>query len=260
MRRNRALAAWRAGGGTIGGWLTIGNAYTAEFMAGLGFDWLCVDMQHGVIGYEDLARMLPALSTGDATPLARVPWNAPSEIMKALDAGAYGVIVPMVNNRAEAQRAVAACRYPPRGMRSFGPTRAVLYGGADYVDGADGEIACIAMVETAEGLANLDAIAATPGLDAIYIGPADLGYALGLGAGQDDAPAHVQAVSRIKASCRKHGIAVGIHSTTPARAQQRLGEGFNLVAIGSDGGFLARAATEELAAAREACAGSADAA
>ncbi|MYE24869.1 MAG: 2,4-dihydroxyhept-2-ene-1,7-dioic acid aldolase, partial [Gammaproteobacteria bacterium] len=102
MRENKALAAWRAGGQTVGGWLSIGNAYTAESMAGLGFDWLCIDLQHGMLSYDDLTYMLPAISTSDTVPFVRVPWNEPYEIMKALDAGAFGVIVPMVNNREEA--------------------------------------------------------------------------------------------------------------------------------------------------------------
>ena len=248
MRENTSLATWRAGGSTVGGWLSIGNAYTAETMANLGFDWLCVDLQHGMISHSDLAAMLPAISTGAATPLVRVPWNEPREIMKALDAGAYGVIVPMVNNQDEAAQAVAACRYPPAGMRSFGPIRAALYGGPGYTAEANEQLACIAMVETEEGLANLDAIAATPGLDAIYIGPADLAFALGLTPGQDDDPKHVEAVASILAACRRHGIAAGIHTGSLAYTRQYLEQGFNLVALGSDGGFMARAAAADLAA------------
>lgn len=251
MKENKALAAWRAGKGTVGGWLSIGNAYTAETMANLGFDWLCVDLQHGMLSYSDLTYMLPAISTRDTTPLVRVPWNEPYEIMKALDAGANGVIVPMVNTRAEAEKAVAACRYPPDGMRSFGPIRAALAAGRGYMAEANGQIACIAMVETAEGIDNLDAIAGTPGLDAIYIGPADLAFALGLKPGDDDDPKHVQTVADILAACRKHGIAAGIHTGSVARTRQYLQQGFNLVNVGSDGGFLARAAAMDLAAARE---------
>ena len=251
MKENKALATWRNGGSTVGGWLSIGNAYTAETMASLGFDWLCVDLQHGMLSYDDLTYMLPAVSTRDVTPLVRVPWNEPYEIMKALDAGAYSVIVPMVNNRAEAAQAVAACRYPPTGMRSFGPIRAAMVGGRGYAAEANEQMACIAMVETAEGIDNLDEIAATPGLDAIYIGPADLAYALGLKPGQDDDPKHVETVAKILAACRKHGIAAGIHTGSVARTRQYLAQGFNLVNLGSDGGFLARAGATDLAAARE---------
>ena len=250
MRENSALSAWRSGGQTIGGWLSIGNAYTAEAMAGMGFDWLCIDLQHGMLSYDDLTYMLPAISTSDTIPFVRVPWNEAYEIMKALDAGAYGVIVPMVNNGEEAQRAVAACRYPPAGNRSFGPIRAAMYGGRGYAQEANGQIACIAMVETAEGLDRLDEIAATPGLDAIYIGPSDLGYALGLGPAAFDDPKHVEAVARILAACRTHGVAAGIHAGSLAFTRKCLAQGFNLVTLGSDGGFMAQAARRDLAAAR----------
>ena len=203
MRENKALATWRTGGSTIGGWLSIGNAYTAETMSSLGFDWLCVDLQHGMLSYDDLTYMLPAISTSDTVPIVRVPWNEPYEIMKALDAGAYGVIVPMVNNREEAASAVSACRYPPDGLRSFGPIRAAMYAGRGYTTESNNQIACIAMVETAEGIDNLDEIASTPGLDAIYIGPADLAFALGLKPGQDDDPKHIETVDKILAACRR---------------------------------------------------------
>ena len=121
MRKNTALAKWRAGEQTVGGWLSLANTHSAEMMANAGFDWLCVDLQHGLIDYTDLVHMLPAISTTDVTPLVRVAGNDPTAITKVLDAGSMGVIVPMVNNRAEAERAIAACRYPPLGSRSFGP-------------------------------------------------------------------------------------------------------------------------------------------
>ena len=155
MRENHVLRSWRQGKQTIGGWLSIGDAFTAETMAHIGFDWLCIDMQHGLLDYQDVKVMLPAISTTQTMPFVRVPWNEPAEIMKALDAGAYGVIVPLINNRAEAEKAVAACRYPPEGMRSFGPIRAAMYGGKNYAEEANSEIACIAMIETKEGLDNL---------------------------------------------------------------------------------------------------------
>lgn len=251
MRENKALATWRAGGQTVGCWLSIANGHTAESIGRLGFDWVCIDLQHGLLSYDDLKYMLPAISTGDSTPIVRVPWNEPYEIMKALDAGAYGVIVPMVNNRKEAEQAVSACRYPPDGLRSFGPIRAAMYGGRGYMDEANGQMACIAMVETAEGIDNLDEIAATPGLDAIYIGPADLAYALGLKPGQDDEQAHIDTVAKILAACRANKIAAGIHTNSLARTQQYLKQGFNLVTLGSDGSFMTRMAASELAEARQ---------
>ena len=152
MRINRVKKLWREGKPAVGGWLSIPHCLPAEAMAHTGLDWLCIDMQHGCIDYSDTVPMLTAISTTNVVPFVRVPWNEPSIIMKVLDAGSYGVIVPMVSNRAEAERAVAACRYPPKGMRSNGPNRVLLYAGADYQKHANDEVACIVMVETAEGI------------------------------------------------------------------------------------------------------------
>ena len=252
MRENTALNTWRNGGQSVGGWLSIGNAYTAETMSSLGFDYLCVDLQHGMLSYDDLKYMLPAISNYDAVPFVRVPWNEPYEIMKALDAGAYGVIVPMVNNRAEAALAVDSCRYPPDGHRSFGPIRAAMYGGRGYTQEANGQIACIAMVETADGLDNLSEIVSTPGLDGVYIGPSDLAFALGLSptrGSEDDK--HKETVNRILKECHEHGIAAGIHTGSLDQTNQYLEQGFNLVTLGTDSAFLARTAGGELAQAKQ---------
>jgi 4-hydroxy-2-oxoheptanedioate aldolase len=252
MRRNHVLAAWRANRQTIGGWLSIDSAYTAEVMANAGFDWLCLDMQHGMLDYNDLKKMLPAISTTDTIPLVRVPWNEPYQIMKALDAGAYGIIVPLVNNRAEAERAVSACKYPPQGIRSFGPIRGAIYGGAGYAKEANTEIACVVMIETAEALNNLDDILSTPGVDAAYIGPADLAYALDVphtGGDNNDA-LHVETVNRIASACKKHGVAVGIHTSSLEFSKRFLNQGFHMVTLGGDSGFMARLARQELREAR----------
>lgn len=252
MRENSALRSWREGRQTVGCWLSLANAYSAEALANLGFDWVCVDLQHGLLDYTDLTTLLPAISTSAATPLVRVPWNEPYEIMKALDAGAYGVIVPMVNDRAEAERAVTACRYPPDGMRSFGPIRAALYGGRGYAQEANGQIACIAMIETERGLDNLQEIVTTPGLDAVYIGPSDLALALGLPpTGDTDNAQHAAAVARILAACQDAGIAAGIHTSSLEYTRKYLAAGFNLVTLGSDAGFMMRAAAADLAAVRK---------
>lgn len=251
MRPNKALEAWRQGRPTIGGWLSMGNAYSAELMAHLGFDWLCADMQHGMIGYHDLKHLLPAMSTTGVTPLVRVPWNDPATIMKTLDAGAYGVIVPMINNRQEALKAVSACRYPPDGQRSFGPIRAVLYGGEDYSAEANRQVACIGMIETRQGLDNLEEIVTTPGLDGIYIGPADLALAIGLApVGDNDDPAHVATVDRIFKACRTHGLAVGIHTWSAAFTRRYLEQGFQFVTLGTDSGFMVKKASADLREAR----------
>ena len=252
MQENSALATWRNGGQTVGGWLSIGNAYTAETMSSLGFDWLCVDLQHGMLSYDDLKYMLPAISNYSSIPFVRVPWNEPYEIMKALDAGAYGVIVPMVNNRAEAAQAVDSCRYPPIGHRSFGPIRAAMYGGRGYTTEANDQIACIVMIETEDGIENLEEIVTTPDLDGVYIGPSDLAFALGLSpiSGSSD-EIHKQTVAKILAACCTHGVAAGIHTGSLAQTTAYLEQGFNLVTLGTDSAFLARTAAGELAQARQ---------
>jgi 4-hydroxy-2-oxoheptanedioate aldolase len=256
MRKNTALAKWRAGEQTIGCWLSLANTHIAEMMANAGFDWLCVDLQHGLLDYRDLLHMLPAISTTGVTPLVRVSGNDPKEIMKVLDAGAFGVIVPLVNNREDALAAISACRYPPGGIRSFGPTRAALYGGRGYATEANDEIACIAMIETREGIDNLESIVTTPGLRGIYVGPSDLALALGLPArGDSDDPLHLATVDRILTTCKKHGVPVGIHTNGLTYAQRRLAAGFHFVTLNSDAGFLMRAVYTDLAAARSALKG-----
>ena len=251
MRKNLSLAKWRAGEQTIGAWLSLANTHTAEMMAHAGFDWLVVDLQHGLLDYGDLRHMLPAISATYTTPMVRVAGNSLPEINKCLDAGAMGVIVPLVNTRAEAAAAVAACRYPPEGGRSFGPIRAALYGGRGYAQEANEEIACIVMIETPQGIANLEEIVTTPGLGGVYIGPADLAYALGLPPkGDNDDPLHLETVGRILAACKAHGVPAGIHTGGLEYTKLRLAAGFNFVTLGSDGGFMMQAAATDLAAAR----------
>jgi 4-hydroxy-2-oxoheptanedioate aldolase len=231
--------------------MSIDSAYTAETMSHAGFDWLCLDMQHGMLDYENVRQMLPAISTGSAIPFVRVPWNEPYEIMKVLDAGAYGVIVPMVNNREEAEQVVSACRYPPQGMRSFGPNRATFYAGKGYVRNANDEIACIVMIETAEALENLEEIVTTPGVDAVYIGPNDLAYALGLvPAGDNDDPRHVETVTHILETARQHGVAAGIQTASVEFTRRYINQGFHMVTLGSDRGWMERMARQELAEVR----------
>lgn len=235
MRINRVKQLWREGKPAIGGWLSIPHCLSAEAMAHTGLDWLCVDMQHGCIDYSDAVPMLTAISTTAVTPLVRVPWNEPSMIMKVLDAGAYGVIVPMVSNRAEAERAVAACRYPPKGMRSNGPNRAVYYGGADYQKHADSEMICAVMIETAEGIEKMDEIISTPGVDAAYIGPTDLALALGLPPVMDnEEPLHVATVNRMLELCKRHKVAAAIHTGSSKFTQRYIDQGFQMVMLVAD--------------------------
>ena len=235
MRINRVKQLWREGKTAVGGFLSIPHVLSAEAMAHTGLDWLCIDMQHGCIDYSDAVPMLAAISTTAVTPIVRVPWNEPSMIMKVLDAGAYGVIVPMVSNREEAMRAVAACRYPPKGIRSNGPNRAIFYGGADYQKHADNEMLCIVMIETAEGIEKMDEIASTPGIDAVYIGPTDLALALGLPPVMDnDDPRHVATVNRVLETCRKHKVVAAMHTMSSKYTQRYIDQGFQMVMLTSD--------------------------
>mgnify|MGYP003324345048 FL=1 len=251
MRPNHVKHAWKEGKQTVGGWIGCDSVQVAEVMARAGFDWLVMDMQHGLLDYNDVRNMLPAISQTDTVPIVRVPWNEPYIIMKALDAGAYGVIVPLVNNREEAEKAVSACRYPQEGIRSFGPIRAASYGGRGYAKYANDEILCIAMIETAEALDNLDDICQTPGLDAIYIGPSDLAYAIGLiAAGDNNDPKHVETVNHIYATARKHGIHVGMHTGSLEYTKRYLDQGFDMVMLGSDTAFMGRMVSAELKDAR----------
>jgi 4-hydroxy-2-oxoheptanedioate aldolase len=197
--------------------------------------------------------MLQAISTTETVPFVRVPWNEPGIIMKALDAGAYGVIIPIVNTAAEAEAAVQACRYPPRGMRSHGPIRAALYGGRDYIVRGEAEVLCIAQVETKESVDNLDEILSVPGVDATYIGPADLSLSLGLAPASDHAAqAFVDAVERVLESCKRHNVVPGAHAGNVVTARKRLEQGFLMVEMCDDAGSLARSAGTALGELRSA--------
>jgi 4-hydroxy-2-oxoheptanedioate aldolase len=247
VRPNKIKQMWREGTCVTMGWLSLSHGFTAEVMARQGFDTLCVDMQHGLTDVGGLWPMLQAISQTDTVPVVRVPWNDPATIMRALDMGAYGIIVPLVNTAQEAAAAVAACRYPPVGMRSSGPLRAAHYGGANYQAEANGEIVVLAMIETKEGLANLDAICATPGLDGIYIGPADLSYALGMAPrGDNPDPVHMQTCDRIRDAAHRHGIKACMHCASAAFAAGSIKRGFDLIMLTSDVACLTAGARRQL--------------
>ena len=253
MRENRLKAIWARGEAAVNGWLAIPSSFSAEVMAHQGFDTLTVDMQHGVVDYQVAVTMLQAISTTPVVPLARVPWNEPAYLMKILDAGVYGVICPMINTAAEAEALVRACKYPPRGYRSFGPVRASLYAGADYVEHADEDLVVMPMIETAEALKNLDEILRVPGVDAVYVGPSDLSMALGVKPRMDHTePPVLDAQRRILEACKRHGVVAGIHNITAAYAAKMIAEGFQFVTLASDARFLAAKAAEELATVRKA--------
>jgi 4-hydroxy-2-oxoheptanedioate aldolase len=242
---------WASDSAAVNGWLAIPNGFSAETMAHQGWDSLTIDLQHGVIDYQAMIPMLQAISTTPTVPVVRVPWLEPGIIMKTLDAGAYGVICPMVNTREDAQRLVACTHYAPRGTRSFGPVRALLYGGADYPGCANDTIVTFAMIETAQALDNLDAIMSVEGLDAIYIGPSDLSLALGCRPVFDDVdPKAQQAIDHILERAKAHGLIAGIHNGAPEGALARIAKGFRFVTVSSDARLMAAGAQQVLTAMR----------
>jgi 4-hydroxy-2-oxoheptanedioate aldolase len=252
MRKNRLKELWAEDRPALGGWLGIPSSTSAEMMAHAGFDWLCVDMQQGAIDYQVAVTMLQAISTTDTVPIVRVPWNEPGIIMKMLDAGAYGVIIPMVNSRSEAEAAAAACRYAPAGIRSYGPARAVLYAGPDYVSRANDTVLCIPMIETREAVANVDEIVGTPGVDVAFIGPSDLSVSLGLPPSTDqDAVEFVEAVAGVEAACRRHGVVPGVFCGNATVAAKRIEQGFRLLQVADDGRTMVAAAASALAQLRQ---------
>ncbi|MGF6529121.1 HpcH/HpaI aldolase family protein [Variovorax sp. PvP013] len=245
MRENRLRTLWQSGGAAINGWLAIPNSFSAETMAHQGWDSLTIDLQHGVVDYQAMVPMLQAISTTDTVPVVRVPWLEPGIIMKTLDAGAYGVICPMINTREDAQKLVAWSHYAPRGTRSFGPIRAFLYGGADYPQHANDTIVTFAMIETAQALDNLDAILSVEGLDAIYIGPSDLSLALGCRPVFDDVdPKAQEAIDHILERAKAHGLVAGIHNGTPEGAMARIAKGFQFTTVSSDARLMAAGAQQ----------------
>jgi 4-hydroxy-2-oxoheptanedioate aldolase len=240
MRENRLRALWHADKPVINSWLAIASSFSAETMAHQGWDSLTIDLQHGVIDYAQMVTMLQAISTTATVPIVRVPWLEPGIVMKSLDAGAYGVICPMVNTREDCQRLLSYTRYAPKGTRSFGPIRATLYGGADYAQHANDTVVTFAMIETAQALDNLDAILSVEGLDAIYIGPSDLSLALGCRPVFDDVdPKAQQAIDHILARAQAHGVKAGIHNGLPRVARERIAKGFRFVTVSSDARMLA---------------------
>jgi len=248
---NPLKEAWHEGRTAFGLWATVPDSFGAEVLARTGVDYVCVDQQHGLIGYDAAVPMFQAIEGAGAAPITRVLSGDPYRIMKSLDAGAWGVIVPMIETADAAAHAVAACRYPPRGMRSFGPVRAsAVIGSADPED-LDREALCLVMVETREGLERVEEISATPGVDGIYIGPADLAISLGLQPSLEiQEGEHAEAINRIREACKEHGIAAGIHSPDGGWARRHAEDGFDMVTVATDAALLADAAGREVGLAR----------
>jgi 4-hydroxy-2-oxoheptanedioate aldolase len=236
----------------LGYWAVLDNPVGTERLARTGYDYVALDAQHGLIGYSGLLRGLTAIdAAGGCVGLVRVEANDITPIGRALDAGAAGVIVPLINTAADAAAAVAATRYPPVGIRSYGPMRSGLRIGPEPAL-ANRSVVVLAMIETPQGLANVEEIAATPGLDGLYIGPSDLTLAVGGATPSDAAVADVfdKALTRVRNACEASGITAGIHTASGTIAARRLAEGFTFVSVASDLTHLEQAARDHLAAAR----------
>lgn len=235
MKYTQLQEKWASGNAALNGWCAIPSTVSAEIMAYSGFDSITIDLQHGLVDYQTALAMMQAMSGSDVTPLARVPWNEPGIIMKMLDGGALGIICPMVNTAQDAADFVGAMRYAPEGYRSSGPTRAAIVHGGGYHQEANDTLVSFAMIETKQAFDNRDAIAATPGLTGIYIGPSDLSVSMGYQPGLDRTEKDMDEMfEAILASCKAHGIKAGIHCGTAAYAKSAYARGFDFATLASD--------------------------
>lgn len=239
-------ARWKAGEVTLGAWCMIPNALTAEALAHGGFDWVLIDMQHGCMDYQTALDMIRAIDLTSAIPIVRVPWNDPGIIGRVLDAGALGVVIPMIQTVEDARRAVEACLYPPAGRRSFGPVRVGMRDGPGYFAEANSRIAVIPMIETLEALAAVEDIAAVPGVDALFVGPFDLSVALGLPPGDNDGkPAFDAAIRKIANAAKGAGVATAVLSNAKV-APLRIEQGFQMISVTTDISALTMATRADL--------------
>jgi 4-hydroxy-2-oxoheptanedioate aldolase len=238
---------WDGGQPTVGGWCSMPCAIAAELLGVAGFDWVVLDAQHGLIGYEDLTVMLPALANAGVPAIVRVPWNDPSAIMKALDAGAQGVIVPMVNSAEEAKAATEACRFPPHGIRSWGPVRPSLYAPDYSPETANQQVVCAVMIETVEAVSKIDEILAVPGVDAVFVGPSDLAVSAGfLPTADPIEPEHARLIGSILKASQGRDIVAGIACGSAELARRWRDDGFRMLALPSDIALLSAAAARLL--------------
>ena len=254
MRTNHVRQRLAAGEPSIGTWLALPSPEAAEHVATLGFDWLTVDTEHNPIDIRTLSLMFGAIAGTGVAPLVRIPWNTGENIKRVLDAGAWGIVVPMVNSRAEAEAAVAAAHYPPRGVRSIGGSlTGVRFGasGGEYLQHADDNILVVLQIEHATGVEHADEILSVPGVDACFIGPNDLAASMGVGRGvalESDDPRLMEAIAEIRAACVRNGVAPGIHTSGARGVNQRLSEGFRFLAMASEASYLLSGLRSDLAA------------
>lgn len=246
---------WTAGDLTFGAWAMLPSALCAEVLSRSGVDWVLIDVQHGSMDIETCFEMIRAIDLGSAEPFVRVPSNEAGTIGRVLDAGALGIVIPMIETVDDARRAVAACRYAPQGQRSYGPLRAALRDGADYFNHANDRIAVVTMIETASALDKVEEIAAVEGVDALFVGPSDLSLALGLPPGDNDGiPAFDDALARIVAAARRHNKAAAMFSTDEL-APLRVKQGFQMLSVFTDVIGMSQKLSEDLHSVQRAVAG-----
>ena len=243
MRANTVRTRLAASQTVVNGWLSIGSAYSAEGVGHSGVHAVTVDLQHGMLGFADALAMMQAISATPATPMVRVPALDPAQIMHLLDAGAFGIICPMISTPEQTKTLVDACRYPPFGNRSFGPSRGLLYGGPDYVSQANETVMAIPMIETAEAVDRIEEILDVDGVDMVYLGPNDLAFAL------DDHVSHPRpkseaALLHVLNAATRRNIPVGIFCGSGDEARARVEQGFRLVTPGNDFAHLSRSMRE----------------
>lgn len=240
MRINHVRKRLKAGEPSIGTWLSLPSPEAAEQVSRLPIDWLVVDAEHSAVDIRTLAQMFTSMASSGIAPMVRIPWNSAENFKRVLDAGAWGVVVPMVNTREEAELAVAAARYYPDGNRSVGGGRHALSwdsSGAEYYRAANEQVLVVLQIEHIEGVRNADEILSVPGVDACFIGPNDLAASMGLGLGvslESDIPELVEAIMHIRDTCIKHGVATGIHTSGAAGVNFRIGQGFQFCAMASE--------------------------
>ena len=246
MRENSLIALKAAGKMALNAWVSVGSGYQAELLGHAGFDAVTVDLQHGPYGFDTAVHLLQAISSTPAMPMARSAGSTLAEINKLLDAGAYGIICPLIESVDGAAAFARACRYPPRGDRSFSPARGLTYGGADYAAGADDQVLSLAMIETLPALDCIEQIARVQELSGVYVGPSDLGLAMGFGSSAWPQPALIDAIRHVLEVCRAHGKYTGIFSSSPAMDQAVREMGFDLVTPGNDAQQLRAGAQQRI--------------
>lgn len=234
-------------GPLLGAWCSVPSSYSVELLAQAGYDWLCIDTQHGMLGFRDVLAMLQAAAITRTPALVRVPSGEPAAIMKALDAGANGVLVPLVNTAAQARQAVDACRYPPMGSRSWGPARAQLLSQPYTASSANADVVCAVQIETTEAVANLDSILEVEGVDVALVGPSDLAVDLGLVPGLGPIEGvHAETLRTLVPRIRKHGVTAAIYCGSVAATLSFHEFGYTMLAASADALLLRQGASHAL--------------